>query len=315
MRIGTVRGYARKLRIQAEMEVERRLRTPWPRPAPTGADAKVAVCFVSYNTCELTAQLLFSLFRVLGRGQIARLVAVDNASTDGSRALLRAFAREGLLEGVFNERQRYHGPAVNQAVNHLARTFDEGPAFDYVWILDSDAFVLREDAYREGRDFLKSHGSAAVGEFQWDLPDGYAHISSLLFDPAKVWRGGIRPFENSGTPAKDLHVSVRRHGHTIDHFPFRSDDYVLHLGRGTVKKVVESGEARNRHYVDAVRHNRTSYHFHGNPRGAMLYERFTARFSDAIVSSRPSDVLRGCLGRQLVEVLPPDEAGGGGVGY
>jgi dolichyl-phosphate beta-glucosyltransferase len=58
---------------------------PWPdRPA---APDRVAVVTVSYNTCELTALLLWSLRRVL-EWEPLEIVVVDNGSKDGSAELL-----------------------------------------------------------------------------------------------------------------------------------------------------------------------------------------------------------------------------------
>src|SRR5207248_1684298 len=109
-------------------------RTTWPRP-PSGT--QVAAVLVSYNTLELVARALLSLYRVLELNALSKIVVVDNASTDGSREFLEALAADGLITLIANDRQRYHGPALNQALSYLARGERRQASVDYVWILDS----------------------------------------------------------------------------------------------------------------------------------------------------------------------------------
>ncbi len=116
-----LRAYANRLPIVGRLQVDRLRRREWPHRRPLGEDARVGVCFVSYNTAELTAQLLFSLFRVLGREQLAAVVAVDNASTDGSVELLRAFSRAGHIDLIENREQRYLSRAGAEPGDRPAR--------------------------------------------------------------------------------------------------------------------------------------------------------------------------------------------------
>ena len=119
-------------------------RRNWP-VRDAGGDQGLAVVAVNYNTAEDISHLLFSLFRVLGRDQFERIVIVDNRSTDESPALLSAMAATGAIEVLFNKKQRFHGPGLNQAIAHLAQTeLRRRRAVRYVWVLDSDAIVLRQ---------------------------------------------------------------------------------------------------------------------------------------------------------------------------
>ncbi len=123
--------------------------TAWPtRIKATAAQPRVAVVTANYNTRLLVAQLIYSLYARLGDQQVAQVVVVDNASTDGSRSLLERMAASGLCALIANDAQRYHGPALNQAMNWLAeRQRMDGPELliDYVWVLDSDCVVMRGD--------------------------------------------------------------------------------------------------------------------------------------------------------------------------
>src|SRR5205814_5630343 len=83
--------------------------------------ARVGIVVANFNTGRLIAQLVFSLYRLLGRTEFAQLVVVDNASTDGSRELLNALHHAGLIHLIRNRSQRYHGPALTQGISLLAR--------------------------------------------------------------------------------------------------------------------------------------------------------------------------------------------------
>src|SRR4051794_14539127 len=84
----------------ALIDVEERLRrTSWPRRTrPWGSAPSVSVVTVNYNTRTLIARLLFTLTRVLPAEALARIVVVDNGSTDGSRELLDALDAAGVVD-------------------------------------------------------------------------------------------------------------------------------------------------------------------------------------------------------------------------
>ncbi len=285
------------------------LRRDWPTHGGRGEEhSGVAVVFVNYNTLDLAAYLLFSIFRVLGREQVGRIVVIDNNSTDGSRQLLERFADAGQLDLIANRKQRYHGPAINQAISFLAAEQGRGGAdrrVRYVWILDSDVIILRNDTVRDAVFFLKRQQAAAVGQFQYDaLPEGYAHISSLLIDPAKCWRRQIAPFDNTGAPAANFQRSLRTHGLKVGNFPFRADHYLLHLARGTLKSIYDQDDRGNLYYQWASAH--AVHHYHGDPGGRLIHDRFLEVFRREVPEPTPEGLLAACLKPDLVEIpLPP----------
>ena len=260
---------------------------------------KAAIAVVNYNTALHISLLLFSLFRVLGKDQIARIVVVDNASTDDSPQILKAFQEQGLIDVIFNRKQQYHGPGLNQAMKHLARvkrTIGKSEnGFNYVWILDSDAIVLKRDTFLHAAKFMEDRQAAMVGQIQYDaaLPEGYAHVSSLLIDPKKVWRRSVDPFENSGAPAESLHFSLRRHSQKICDFPFRRENYVLHLGHSTLKTIAENDERDNQHYNWALQH--AAPHYGGNRNGSLIFKEFLKRFRLDVPFGSPQELVRACL--------------------
>src|SRR5690242_19576899 len=93
----------------------------WPSDRSLDAAERVGVVMVSYNTFTVTAQAIYALLRTVRTTRV-RLVVVDNASTDGSAELLTALAEAGLCELILNREQRYHGPALTQAMDYLAAT-------------------------------------------------------------------------------------------------------------------------------------------------------------------------------------------------
>lgn len=268
----------------------------------------VAIVFVSYNTINLTAQLLFSIFRVLGTEQISRIVAVDNNSTDGSREMLAYFADHGLLDLICNSKQNYHGPAINQAISHLTRMQRRGKSKSthYIWVLDSDVILLRSDVINDSVRFLRERNAAAAGQFQFDaLPEGYAHISSLLIDPRKAWARHIAPFDNTGAPAANFQQSLRDHGLEIADFPYRSDNYLLHLTRGTLKSIKDQDDRENQYYQWAQSHS--VHHFHGNSQGQEIHEGFHKIFAAEVPSLTPEALVQACKkpGRIKIPVPSP----------
>lgn len=286
------------------------LRAEWPRQRPPTADQasharqarkpdlRIAIVAVNYNTAEHLAHMLFSLYRILGRDQFCRVVVVDNASTDSSVGLLSALRDAGLVDVIFNRRQRYHGPALNQAMNHLARLARQAIAagekpIDYVWVLDSDTVVLRRDAVSDALSAAVATRAGLLGQVQYqEMPEGYAHVSSVLIDPAQVWRRRIATFYESGTPAEGLHTSLRRAGVPIVNFPYRSANYVLHLGSRTLRSIRQQADAVNRYYDWACEGDLFS--FHDNPQGQPIYDRFLEAFRTEVPVLEPARLVAAC---------------------
>jgi glycosyltransferase involved in cell wall biosynthesis len=239
---------------------------------------RIGIVVATSNTRRLIAQLVFSLYRRLGRDQFAELVVVDNASTDGSVELLGGLQEAGLVRLLRNERQQYHGPALTQGVSSLVERVE------YVWVLDSDVVVLRSDTVSDAVGVLQESGAAAVGQRMGDPVydrllrhnKSMLHPCSLLLDPALIWRPPIPPFVEDGAPATAMQVGADQHGLKLVAFPFVEERYILHLGRGTLRELAEGGDVDNRYYDWAVEHR--EYHYAGDPDGARLYAEFCERF-------------------------------------
>lgn len=176
----------------------------------------LAVIIVSYNTHDLLAQTLRSLYAALeGWSESYRVLVVENDSADDSAAMVaRDFPQvELLLPGENLGFARGN----NLAMRHLA--FEQGKQGDaeIVWLLNSDTEVIG-DAPRQMVAYLRNHPEVGVvgprlqygdGSFQhgaFALP-GLAQLAGDLFPmpgrfyesvwngryPAAAWNGN-QPF-------------------------------------------------------------------------------------------------------------------------
>jgi hypothetical protein len=258
----------------------------------------------SFNTHRLIAQLVFSLYRLLGRGEFAQVVVVDNASSDGSRELLDALHDAGLIHLIPNRSQRYHGPALTQGISWLARrqrALAADERLDYLWVIDSDVVVLRPDTVRDALRLFEQTGAAAVGQ-KTDDPaynkllqhnPEMLHPCSLMLDPRRIWQDPIPPFLEDGAPSTALQVAADEQGLRLAEFPFIEDGYLLHLGRGTLREVAEGKDTANRYYNWAVDHR--DYHFAGRADGAELLAVFTELFDAEVGDVIPDRLVAACL--------------------
>jgi hypothetical protein len=207
---------------------------------------------------------------------------VDNASRDGSQELLTQFEGAGLCHVILNAEQRYHGPALNQAMNWLVehqRSTPKEHGVDYVWVLDSDCVVIRTDTLRKATRAIRSSGAALAGQKSsnaWHAEETIG-LYSLLFDPAQVWRDPIRPFDPSGEPSLALQLDCAAAGLRAVDFPFAQEGYVVHRGRSTLAEVYARDERDNALYSWAVNHHRP--HFNEEPGAAESWQRLSAEFA------------------------------------
>lgn len=265
-------------------------RRPWPTAAQE--NGRVGVVIVNYNTPRLLAETLFCLFRCVEQGDVHRVVVVDNSTNDESVELLRDMAGAEMIEVLRNRRLRYHGPGLNRGIAHIRKTAD----VEYIWVLDSDCMPLRADVLADAISFMRTHDAPLIGSFYRST----ALPCSLMFDPARVWRASVPPFFEDGSPA--IHMQARlRHKHDPPaEFPFIEDNYVLHIGTGTLQEIVRSGDESNRFHGWAV----TTYeHYQGNPDGPALYARIVAGFNEEVGNLTPSDLLGACRRERRLDFL------------
>ena len=254
-------------------------------------DKPVGVAMVSFNTRSITAQAIYSLFRSI-RDPAFRLVVVDNASTDGSVEMLEALAAAGLCDVILNTEQRYHGPGLNQAVDHLVVL---RPGVGYVWVLDSDCIVLRDDTLSAAVALMAATGAGLIGQRVFDAwhQGDMMGLHCLLLDPALVWHDAIARFANHGSPSEDLQRSAIAVGVRAEELAFTRDGYVVHLGRTTLRALTHDGDRDNRYLDWATTHHEP--HFIGEPDAPARYAAFLAEFTADVGDLTPDSIVSACL--------------------
>ena len=244
---------------------------------------KVAIVVVNFNTKDLIALLLFSIFKNMGTDRVSQIVVVDNNSSDGSRELLRSMHDANLITLISNKRQRYHGPALNQAINYLNKWNKTATQpFRYIWLLDSDVVILKRNTLDDAIAHMIKTQSAVIGQFQdnGDVDDDYPHISSIIIDPYKTWNCAIHPFLHHGWPSMLYYRDVQEKGMIINDFPFMRSNYMLHIGSGTVNKVYKDRLSTNDFFKWSIENHH--HLFHKNPDGVKIYNKTKDLFENTI---------------------------------
>ncbi len=134
-----------------------------------GKTPDVSVIVVNWNTGELLKNCLASLRGTRG-GPTCEIIVVDNASTDGSVAMLRECFPAARV--IVNETNRGFGAANNQAFAVMRGR--------YALLLNTDA-VVTEDAVRELFSFMESRPDAAMACGQLLNRDGTKQNSIAAF--------------------------------------------------------------------------------------------------------------------------------------
>jgi glycosyltransferase involved in cell wall biosynthesis len=197
----------------------------------------ITVLIVNYRTLELTKRCVETL---LAHYPEIRLLLIDNGSADASTNYLRELAdRLATVDAIFNDRNRYHGPAVDQGIRHC-----ETP---YVFTLDSDCEVRQGGFLEAMRGFFRNPLLYAVGELRYKSRYGYTfgygegartgrrrripyiHPWGMLLDRDKYL--GLAPFIHHGSPCLGNMRDAQARGYQVQDFPMW--DYIEHYGRGT----------------------------------------------------------------------------------
>ena len=271
------------------------MRTTWPDRDSEAVDGRPGIVVVNYNTRRLIAQLIYSLYRTL-RPPRFRLIVVDNGSTDGSAELLSAVAAAGLCHLIANPDNRYHGPGLNQGVSYLAEATQRDGAvpISYVWLLDSDCVVTRPDALSAPCELMGATGAALVGQRGYDTWDEeeLLGLHSLLIDPAQVWQPPIEPFQDYGVPSEALQRSCAEAGLLAVEFPYTRGGYIIHIGRGSLRAIMEADDRTNSHYEWATTHHEP--HFALEADAPAAYAGFQAAFARDVAILDAATLIQAC---------------------
>jgi GT2 family glycosyltransferase len=171
---------------------------------------ELSVIIVSYNTREMTLDCLRALHDELG-DRSAEVWLVDNASSDGSAAAIRAAFPQVLL--IENERNAGFGAANNQAMRQARGKF--------FLLLNSDAFP-KPGAVAALIDYLREHPRTAVVGPRLLNADGSLQRSCYRFPtPLHVWSHNL--WVAAVLPQHPVLGDYRRWAHDTE----RSVDWVI----------------------------------------------------------------------------------------
>lgn len=195
---------------------------------------EVTAAIVNYGTPALTRQAVWSLRSLYPELPIRVL---DNASPDGSVAVLRALAPEVqpfvLAEANCN---LHHGPGLDRLIREV-----ETP-----WVLafDSDCLAYRRGFVEGMLEQAQSESAYLVGPvihvddngFNTDAetPGAHRYVHPHCLLVRREAYLGLPPFEQHGAPCLANQIEAAAQGLPLVDFPV--SDYVFHLGRGTVER-------------------------------------------------------------------------------
>lgn len=106
-----------------------------PEPDVDISKSQVTAVLVTHDAANWLPGTLQALNRLTFRP--TRLIAIDNSSVDGSRALLEDAKSDGLLDAVYEGDRRFgFGKAITSALKQDRRVAEAG---DWLWLLHDDA--------------------------------------------------------------------------------------------------------------------------------------------------------------------------------
>jgi GT2 family glycosyltransferase len=134
----------------------------------------LAMVIVTFNTRDLLQQCLYSVIEDADRGgRTYRVIVVDNASTDGTAAVVRETFPS--VELIANSTNVGLAPALNQGLRACADA-------TYVLLMNSDIKVL-PNTLGPMMDYLDAHPQVAGVSVQLVNPDGSRQKFRTAFGP------------------------------------------------------------------------------------------------------------------------------------
>jgi glycosyltransferase involved in cell wall biosynthesis len=171
-------------------------------PPPT-----FSIIMVVHNGLEMTK---LTTLRTLGHSAHAdaRLVVVDNASTDGTGEWLDMLARRGDIDLIRSQKNIGHGPGIELALKSIRSP--------YIVTLDSDAFPLTDDWLSQLRARLEGRVKATGILHHRD----YIHPSCLMIARETLDQFKLTFLNEKDRPSKldvaeRLSHEIRRRGYEI----------------------------------------------------------------------------------------------------
>lgn len=168
----------------------------------------VSVIIVNYNTLEVTAKCIDSIYEKTEKISF-EVIVVDNASNDGSKDF---FGKDHRIKYIYNDENLGFGKANNLALNSA-----EGRN---ILFLNSDTLLIN-NAIKILSDFLDSHprkGACGGNLFNFDMMPTHSYkkryysiwseLNCLLHCiPTRILKDKNDSFNNSGNPIEVAYVT------------------------------------------------------------------------------------------------------------
>ncbi len=230
-----------------------------------------SILMVVHNALDVVRISTLRTLRYIA-GQFARLVVVDNGSTDGSGEWLSMLARRGDIDLIRSDFNIGHGPALE-----LARRAVQS---QYLVTLDSDAFPISDTWLSELRSRINGHVKVA-GILHHR---GYIHPSCLMVgaDTMDAWNLtflGEKSQPSRFDVAERISTEARRRGHDVSGL-VRTGEYC----QGSVSEPV---------FLGSVYEHLVYHHW------------YTTR---SVLSKQVDDVPRGAIDDSLQELVRGSDA-------
>jgi glycosyltransferase involved in cell wall biosynthesis len=166
-----------------------------------------SIIMVVHNTRAMTQMATLRTLRHIA-GHDARLIVVDNASTDGAAEWLALLAQRGDIDLIRSGSNIGHGPAIE-----LARRAIQSP---YIVTLDSDAFPLADDWLPQLRGRLE--GTVKVVGIRHHRD--YIHPSCLMIARQTLEEFNLSFLDEKDRPSKldvaeRISQEIKRRGYQI----------------------------------------------------------------------------------------------------
>jgi glycosyltransferase involved in cell wall biosynthesis len=163
-------------------------------------------------------------------------VLIDNGGCKDSLRVVRELAQKENVTAIYNPKNVYHGPALNQGIR-VAST-------PYVFTLDSDTRVLKggflelmkkafeKDPLLFAIGWLRYVGPQGVATPKQELKRGmkYVHPYASMLDRARFLSLPVR-YIPAGSPATKLMHAALKAGYHLESFPV--EKYIWHKIAGT----------------------------------------------------------------------------------
>lgn len=131
----------------------------------------LSIIIINFNTVSITKECLDSI-RKNTKGITYEIIVVDNASTDGSKDMLKKYSRRFGIKVIMNKINRGFGPGNNQGIK-----ISKG---DFILLLNTDT-IIHDEVLSKMCSFLKGNKKIGIATCALRNKDGSLQGSGGYF--------------------------------------------------------------------------------------------------------------------------------------